>query len=245
MSALNPKSEARNSKQIRISKEQKGSKLLQPGEFRAFGFRIWNLFRISDFGFRVCGFAFLWVSAMSSPAATNLIDPDDIPLLRPPRGELAPTYWEQHGAWPVVLGGVGVLVVAAVVWLLLRPRPSVPVPPVIAAHQALDPLANQPENGVILSRISQVVRRYFSAAFALPPGELTTAEFSRELEGRQQVGAALSTAVNAFLRECDRRKFAPSPPPTPLGAAGLAARLIDQAEARRAASEEAANEQKS
>lgn len=178
-------------------------------------------------------------------AATNLIAPDDIPPLRPARGELAPTYWEQHGAWPFVPGGLGVLVAAAVLWLLLRPRPSAPVPPAIAAHQALDPLANQPENGVVLSRISQVVRRYFSAAFAFPPGELTTAEFSRELEGRQQVGAALSIAVNAFLRECDRRKFAPSPPPAPLGAAGLAARLIDQAEARRVATEQAANAQKS
>jgi hypothetical protein len=179
----------------------------------------------------------------SALAATNLISPDDIPPLRPARGELAPTYWEQHGAWPFVLGGLGILIIAALVWLLLRPRPATPIPPATAAHRALDPLANQPENGVVLSRISQVVRRYFSAAFALPPGELTTAEFSRELEGHQQVGAALSTAVNAFLRECDRRKFAPSPPPTPLGAAGLAARLIDQAEARRVAAEETASAQ--
>jgi hypothetical protein len=114
----------------------------------------------------------------------------------------------------------------------------------VAAHKVLAPLANQPENGIVLSRISQVVRRYFCAAFGLPPGELTTAEFSRELEGRGQVGAALSTAVNAFLQECDRRKFAPSPPPAPLGAAGLAARLIDQAEARRAAITETENLQK-
>ena len=192
----------------------------------------------------VLGLLLLWCFQIpvSALAATNLLSADDIPPLRPPRGEVAPTYWEQHGAWPFVLGGLGVLVLAALVWLLLRPRAAAPVPAVIAAHKALDPLANQPENGIVLSRISQVVRRYFSAAFALPPGELTTSEFSSELERRQQVGAALSTAVNAFLRECDRRKFAPSPPPTPLGAAGLAARLIDQAEARRAAAEEAANQ---
>jgi hypothetical protein len=185
----------------------------------------------------------LWCSQFptSALAATNLISTNEIPPLRPPRSELAPTYWEQHGAWPFVLGGVGLLVVGALIWLLLRPRPSASVPPVIAAHKALEPLANQPENGIILSRISQVVRRYFSAAFALSPGELTTAEFSRELEERQNVGAALSTAVNAFLRECDRRKFGPNPPPTPLGAAGLAARLIDQAEERRMAAEQAAN----
>jgi hypothetical protein len=180
--------------------------------------------------FRFCTLLILFF-LLTAPvfADTNLVSPDEIPPLRPPRGELAPTYWERHGAWPAVFGGLAVLLVGAGVWLLLRPKPLVPIPPAVAAHQELDPLANQPENGVILSRISQVVRRYFCVAFGLPPGELTTAEFARELEGREKVGAALSTAVNAFLRECDRRKFAPSPPPTPLGAAGLAARLIDQA----------------
>lgn len=178
-------------------------------------------------------------------ADTNPISADQIPPLRPPRGELAPTYWERHGAWPVVFGGLAVLLVGAGVWLLLRPKPPVPIPPAAAARRALDPLAKQPEDGIVLSRISQVVRRYFSAAFDFPPGELTTTEFSRELESREKIGAALSSAVNAFLRECDRRKFAPSPPGAPLGAAGLAARLIDQAEVRRAVAAEAANAEKS
>jgi hypothetical protein len=232
-----PKSEGRKKSETRI----RGCCLQDHGSnLPKFGFWISLSYACCSLG-KVIFFFFF---ATRLFAATNLVSADDIPPLRPPRGELAPTYWEQHGAWPFVLGAVGVLLAGAVVWLLLRPRPAAPVPPAVAAHRALDPLANQPENGIVLSRISQVVRRYFSAAFDLPPGELTTAEFSRELEGRRQVGAALSTAVHAFLRECDRRKFAPSPPPAPLGAAGLATRLIDQAEARRAAAEQAANAEK-
>jgi len=51
----NPKSEARNSKQIRIPKSQnsKTSQVARLGSVSDFGFRISNLFQISDFGFRI------------------------------------------------------------------------------------------------------------------------------------------------------------------------------------------------
>ncbi|HWH70427.1 MAG TPA: hypothetical protein VNT26_13655, partial [Candidatus Sulfotelmatobacter sp.] len=57
----------------------------------------------------------------------------------------------------------------------------------------------------------------------------------RALAGQKSVGPELANAINAFLHQCDQRKFAPAAPASPLGAVGQAAKLIDQAEARRAA----------
>ena len=57
---------------------------------------------------------------------------------------------------------------------------------------------------------------------------------------RTEIGPEISGAVSDFLRECDQRKFAPIPPPAPLGAVSEAERLIGRAEARRAKLAEAA-----
>ena len=89
----------------------------------------------------------------------------------------------------MVAGGlVLVLVAAGAIWFLLRPKPAPPVPPATAARQALESLRQQPETGAILSRVSQVVRLYFGAAFGLPPGEHTTAEFCNSLNAAQEPG---------------------------------------------------------
>ncbi len=175
------------------------------------------------------------LAAMSLPAATNLLSPDEIPPLRPPRAELPPTFWERYGPWPAIGGSVLLLLLGIGIWLLLRPRPPQPVPPVVQARADLTILQGQPETGPLLSRVSQIVRRYFAGAFGLPPTELTTAEFSQVLAGDQQVGPELAGQVSELLRQCDLRKFAPVPPTSPLGAAGAAAKLIEQAEGRRAA----------
>jgi hypothetical protein len=165
-------------------------------------------------------------------AATNPISADDIPPLRPVRPEIPPSFWEQNGLGVVIAAGSCVLLVAAVVWLLVRPKPPVPVPPAVQARRELEPLRQQPEDGALLSRVSQVLRRYVAAAFGLPTGELTTAEFSRAIDGYEQIGPELSAACLDFLRQCDQRKFAPIPPLPPLGAVSRALQLIEIAEAR-------------
>ncbi len=177
----------------------------------------------------------LWLSSGGAlMAQTNSAGAEEqIPPLRPPRGEIPPSLWEQHGPW-LVAGAVLILVLlAAGLYLLLRPKPPVPVPPGRQAREALEPLRQQPETTAVLVRVSQVVRRYFIAAFALPPGELTTTEFSRALQSNPQVGPELSRSSVEFLRQCDQRKFAPQPPAPPLGAVGQALHLLEQAEARR------------
>ncbi|HEY5912696.1 MAG TPA: hypothetical protein VJA21_19010 [Verrucomicrobiae bacterium] len=172
------------------------------------------------------------MSTLAASAPTP--DEEKIPPLRPPRGPIPAGLWEQYGFWMVAGGVVLLLVAAGAIWFLLRPKPAPPVPPATAARQALESLRQQPETGAILSRVSQVVRLYFGAAFGLPPGEHTTAELCNSLNAAQEPGQDLARQVSLFLRECDERKFAPSPRLPPMGAVARADRLVTDAEARRA-----------
>ena len=167
----------------------------------------------------------------TNAAATNTLS-----ALLPPYGELPPTFWEQHGT-SVVIAGLAMIALAAFgVWLVFRPKPKIIIPPEVQARHALEILRHQPEDGTVLSRVSQVVRNYFIAAFQLAPGELTTAEFSRALSGHEQIGAENARSVSDFLHECDAKKFSASPAVLPLNAAGRALELIACAEACRSRS---------
>jgi hypothetical protein len=166
---------------------------------------------------------------------TNSTASEEIPKLRPPLPEIPPTFWERHQNG--VLAGAIVLVLAAGlgIWYLTRPKPPVLISPLALAREALEPLRGQPETGAILSKVSQVVRYYFGARFGLPPGELTTTEFSRAVAGVTVLGPDLAASVSQFLRVCDERKFAPQPVQPPIGAVIQAAKLIDQAESQQSA----------
>lgn len=186
---------------------------------------------ISNFAFRICASAFLFI-ALPGLAATNTSPGDELAKLRPPREELPPTFWEQNH-WPVILCSILLLaVIGVILWFLTRPKPPVIVPPEIRARQALDLLLNKPEDGNVLSQASQILRRYFAEAFALPPGELTTGEFCRAASGHEGLGTELANAVCEFLRRCDERKFTASPPAAPLAAVDTALKLIGAAQAR-------------
>ncbi len=157
---------------------------------------------------------------------------DAIPLLRPPRGELPPGFWEKYGLLTVVgaLLAFGLLGVA--LWFLTRRKPVAMPAPETLARQALEPLRRQPEAGALLSRVSQILRHYLIAAFGLPPEELTRTEFCRVLLDNREVGPELSAGIGEFLRRCDERKFAPSVPQPALGAAEQALEFIQAAERR-------------
>lgn len=168
-----------------------------------------------------------------SIAATNPFDPDFIPPLRPPRAEIPPTFWEQHGLW-IVIGSIALLAVICVaIWLLSHRRPPIAVPPEVRARQALEKLRERAEDGVVLSWVSQILRRYATSAFGLASGELTTTEFCTVIAGNGNVGPELAASMAEFLRTCDERKFAASPSKPALGAAAQALKLIQLAEVRR------------
>jgi hypothetical protein len=184
----------------------------------------------------------LWLlAALSSfAAATNAPGPDDIPPLCPPHAEIPPTFWEQHSLWIILCEVLVLVLVCVAAWFLLRSRPPLIVPPEVQARQALEPLRQQPEDGLLISRVSQVLHRYVTGAFDLPPGELTTAEFCRAMASHAPIGPELSAALSDFLRQCDQRKFSPPAPAPPLSAVPQALKLIELAEARRAAEVQAA-----
>ena len=198
-----------------------------------FGFWASAFFRPSGFGLRVLPIGFCLLAAQPLLAATtNSLASDDIPPLRPPHGEIPPTFWEQHGVWLVIPSVLLLALVGAAVWFLTRPKAPVIVPPEVQARQALEPLRRQPEDGALLSRVSQILRHYVAAAFSLPPGELTTAEFCRAIAGHAQIGPDLTAALSDFLRLCDQDKFSLPAPVPPLNAVAQALKLIDQAQAR-------------
>jgi hypothetical protein len=97
----------------------------------------------------------------------------------------------------------------------------------------LESLRRQPEDGALLSRVSQILRRYVASAFELPPGEMTTADLSSVVANDERFGGGLAADISAFLRNCDDRKFAPPTPAPAMDAVGNALKLVDAAEARR------------
>lgn len=167
------------------------------------------------------------------PLAVVAADTNALPVLAPPYGELPPPFWERHET-AIIVGGFALL---AVVFLFLRVwlRPETPeiVPPEMLARRTLEKLQAQPEDGKVLSEISQALRRYLVAAFNLPGGEMTTAEFCATLVANEKIGAELAQTISSFLRECDARKFSPANSPVPFGAAERALKIISQAENRR------------
>jgi hypothetical protein len=175
--------------------------------------------------FRLFIFSTLSLSAQTSTNA--------LPALAPAYGELPPTFWEQHGSAVLIVAAVALVIAALITALALRPKPASVVPPEIEARRALQELHSRAEDGAVLSRVSRILRRYFIAVFALPPGEYTTAEFSRAISAHEKIGAELSTTVSNFLRACDGRKFSAAPQSSPSGVVQGALELIELAEARR------------
>jgi len=171
------------------------------------------------------------VSPICAQRSTNTLPP-----LAPAYPEMPPTFWEQHGT-AVLLGSLVFLALAGLaLWQIFKPKPPPVVPPEIVARQALQKLQQWTEDGNVLSEVSQILRRYFLAAFKLPAGEFTTAEFYSTLAGAKEIHFDIGDAVSRFLRECDERKFSPATATAPLQAASRALEFVELAERHRARS---------
>jgi hypothetical protein len=172
-------------------------------------------------------------------SAFDLNKPDPPPKLRPPRGEMAPSFWEQHPSeiWQqhkaviILLALLLLGLVAALLWHFLRARPSIVVPPGVRARKELEKLKSEPENGVLLSHVSQVLRRSIAEMFSLPPQEMTTSEFCQVMGHQPKIELELGSQIGAFLRNCDELKFAARPAQPPFGAVTQALGIIERADA--------------
>ena len=178
------------------------------------------------------GSAAFWLAISCGALAADTNDVPQLGSLRPPRGELLPGFWEQYGAWVIFLSVLLVAAVGVAIWFVTRPKAIAPVPWFIQARRELEPLLQQTEDGALLSRISQILRRHIASAFELPLDEATTSEFSRALTQSEKVGPELSNELTELFRDCDFRKFASSVPPGPSRAAERALKLIERAEMR-------------
>jgi hypothetical protein len=148
------------------------------------------------------------------------------PKLVPAYGEISPTFWEVYGTLIIIGGFAFIAFVALVLWSMLKPKPTIALPPEVLAREALTKRLRQPENGKLLSEVSQILRRYIVASFELPAAELTTAEFCAVLATNAKVGAELAQVISNFLRECDARKFSPAAVATPFNAVEHACELV-------------------
>ncbi len=228
----NPKAETRKKSEIRNPKSEYSS-VEKVGCF-GFGLRLSAFFRPSGFGFRpLSALLYLTTATLLAAADTNgAADMPPLSSLKPPRAEILPTVWEQYGPWIRVAAVLLLAAVVFAVWLTTRPKPATPVPFAVHAREELERLRQEPENGAVLSKSSQILTRYITAAFSLPAEEATTSEFCRRLLECERIGPELANQISDFLRECDLRKFAPSPPASALGAATVSLKRIERAESR-------------
>jgi hypothetical protein len=176
---------------------------------------------------------FCLASFFLSPLAAIAASTNALPALAPAYGEMSPTFWEQDGSAVIIASSALAILAILFVWKFLRPKPVPILPPEIVAREALVKLQRQPEDGKLLSDVSQILRRYVVAVLQFPSGELTTAEFCAAIIINQRLGAELARTVSGFLRECDVRKFSPANSVQPLDAATRALELIQQIEIQR------------
>ena len=124
-------------------------------------------------------FLYLAISASALAADTN--DVPELSSLRPPRGQILPSFWEQYGAWVILLSALLVMAVGLVIWIVSRPKPMPSVPWFVQARRELEPLLQQAEDGALLSCISQILRRGSAGA-------------QHSTQGRLQLGKAHGVA---------------------------------------------------
>jgi hypothetical protein len=189
--------------------------------------------RHSSFFILACGTLLQQALTYCAFSQTNSELTDQIPPLRPPHTEIPPGFWDKYGVWIIVAAAVALPIILLAIWLLRQKTKPAPLHPEIEAREALKPFIGKLEDGNSISHVSRIVRRYFTAAFNLPPEELTTTEFSKASLGSEPLGKDLAERVTEFLTESDHRKFAAPNKPAPPWAVPEATALIELAEQRR------------
>jgi hypothetical protein len=157
---------------------------------------------------------------------------DEPPKLRPPRGEMPPSYWEKNHRLILILTPAAVIGLGLLGWYFCRPKPAVEVPAEVEARRELAALAGKPADRDTMSRASQVIKRFLAKIFLLGGNEMTTSEFCRAMDAKSEIGPALAAETCRFLKEADAAKFSPGSTQNDFVARAL--KLVETTEARRA-----------
>ncbi len=116
------------------------------GRQKAEGGRPKRLRHVAGVGIRIlCG-----SSLIACAQSTN-----DIPPLRPPHAEIPPTFWEQHTTSVGLVSFALFALIGVAIWWATRPKPPVIIPPEVQARGDLESLRKLPEDGRVLSKVSQ------------------------------------------------------------------------------------------
>ena len=154
-----------------------------------------------------------------------------LPGLIPAYDEIPPNFWELNHLAIITGVFVVLLLIGMLIWRQLCPIAAPHPSPEKTARNALARLQNQPENGNVLSAVSQIVRRYISGRLGLSKNELTTTEFIAALARCDKLDLAHVESACSFLRECDVRKFSPRNNAGSINAVNRALVLIQSVEA--------------
>ena len=158
---------------------------------------------------------------------------EEIPALRPPRGLLPPSFWDQHGWQMIATVGVVIGAIALWFWLLRGPQPEAALPSDATARRALEALRDHNEDTALAVEVSRIVRGYVREVLILQSDELTTEELLKKVRACFQGSPALLATLGSFLRECDTRKFSPVALPSQGPMVIRALQLIASIEAHR------------
>jgi hypothetical protein len=221
-----PKSEGREKVEIRGAKRERNA----GGDRLSFRWSPERLLPLS----RPLICYLVWLCLTGPMLAAEPNGASDLPAssLNPPRGEIPPSLWEQHGGWIIAGSILALAIIASCVWFLTRPKPEEKEACVVTARRDLQALIDKEEDSTLLVRTSQILHRYIAASFSMPGDQMTTREFCDGMFKNSELGVELARETSEFLQRCDVKKFAPAPPKGSLSAVATALAIVDRAEQR-------------
>lgn len=154
------------------------------------------------------------MNALPSLLAALTAAPEKIPDLKPARGAIPPTLWDEHGWALSFLALIALVVVVAIIRRLRQPKPIVAPTPADIARRALADLRGKADAARVNTDVAGTLRRFLITKFRLAGPGLT----AEEIAGHLPTDESLASELHLFLHHCDVANFAPNTPAPPANA---------------------------
>jgi len=149
------------------------------------------------------------VLAQTAPAAAS--GSSTAPDIHDIHGLAPLTFWERYGTL-ITYSSIGsIVIIAVVVWFLLRKKPVIQLTPYEKALRELEAaraLSGNGQHQAFAIFASDAVRHYLENAYQMPAPERTTEEFLLEAARQVWLKGKLAELLQRFLEFCDLAKFA-------------------------------------